>query len=264
MKYTFDHDIHIHSQLSLCSDDPNQAPTDILNYARQKSLSTVCITDHFWDSSVPGASEWYKPQDFEHIKKAFPLPSDGKIRFLFGCETEMDLHGTVGISKELYDAFDFIIIPTTHFHMKGFTLSEDDLASPETRANAWIRRFDAVLSLDAPFHKIGLAHPICAFIGMTKETTYQTVEKIPEAEMIRLFKEAARLGIGIEINASDMKWAQKKPEILMKPFTAAKECGCKFYLGSDAHHPRDFEIVAPAFEWAINYLKLDESDKFKI
>jgi histidinol phosphatase-like PHP family hydrolase len=99
---------------------------------------------------------------------------------------------------------------------------------------------------------------------MTKETSHLTVEKIPESEMIRLFKEAARVGMGIEINASDMAWASKNPEILMKPFTVAKECGCKFYLGSDAHHPKDFENVKAAFEWAINYLKLEESDKFKI
>ncbi len=264
MEYKFNHDLHIHSSLSLCSGDPDQSAENILNYANRYSLSTVCVTDHFWDSSVPGVSDWYSSQNFEHIKKILPLPKDGGVRFLFGCETEMNLFGTVGISRELYDEFDFVIIPTTHFHMRGYTLTDEELESPRARANAWIKRFDTLLSLDIPFKKVGVAHLICAFIGMTKDTVHETVAAIPESEMYRLFKRSAEVGVGIELNASAMRCAVKHFEILMKPFVIAKECGCKFYLGTDAHHPKDFQRSVPAFEWAIDYLRLDESDKFII
>lgn len=74
MRFVFDHDLHIHSQLSACSDDPAQNPQRILDYARENGLTTLCLTDHYWDAAVPGASRWYKPQDFDHISQAKPLP----------------------------------------------------------------------------------------------------------------------------------------------------------------------------------------------
>ena len=68
MKYIIDHDYHIHSHLSLCSRDPEQTTENILKYAKENKLTTICLTDHYWDSAVPGASNWYQKQDFEHIK----------------------------------------------------------------------------------------------------------------------------------------------------------------------------------------------------
>jgi len=62
MKYIVDNDLHIHSYLSSCSDDPEQTPEAILSHAKKYGLKTICLTDHFWDSAVPGASEWYAPQ----------------------------------------------------------------------------------------------------------------------------------------------------------------------------------------------------------
>ncbi|MBQ9543675.1 MAG: PHP domain-containing protein, partial [Clostridia bacterium] len=47
--YAVDHDLHIHSQLSSCSSDPELTPERILAYAEQFGLKTVCVTDHFWD-----------------------------------------------------------------------------------------------------------------------------------------------------------------------------------------------------------------------
>ena len=84
MKFTFDHDYHIHSQLSSCSADPGQTARVILQYAIDRGLKKICITDHFWDESVDGASGWYKPQNFEHISKIKPLPQADGVEFLFG------------------------------------------------------------------------------------------------------------------------------------------------------------------------------------
>ena len=66
MKYKIDHDLHIHSKLSVCSQDELQTKENILKYAIQNNLKQICLTDHFWDENVPGASGWYKPQYYEH------------------------------------------------------------------------------------------------------------------------------------------------------------------------------------------------------
>ena len=49
MRYVFDHDFHIHSELSSCSRDPEQSPERILAYAKENGLKKIVITDHFWD-----------------------------------------------------------------------------------------------------------------------------------------------------------------------------------------------------------------------
>ncbi|MBQ7720286.1 MAG: PHP domain-containing protein, partial [Clostridia bacterium] len=146
MRYIADNDLHIHSQLSLCSGDPEQNPQAILEYGVQNGFKTICLTDHMWDARVPGASGWYQQQPYEHIAKALPLPQADGIRFLFGCETDLDRHLTVGVSPELMEQLDFIIIPTTHLHMGGFTLDGSEDAAQ--RAKLWAERFDAVLDME--------------------------------------------------------------------------------------------------------------------
>ena len=122
MRYIVDHDLHIHTQLSLCSGHPEQTKETILNYGIENGLTTLCLTDHMWDSRVPGASGWYQQQPYERICQALPLPETDKVRYLFGCETDLDRYMTVGVSPEIMEKLDFIIIPTTHLHMHGFTL----------------------------------------------------------------------------------------------------------------------------------------------
>ena len=264
MRYIVDNDLHIHSKISACSADPEQTTERILQYAKDNGLKTVCVTDHFWDESVEGASEWYKPQNYERISCAKPLPQSDEVRFLFGCETELNKDLTLGLSAEKFDLYDFIIIPTTHFHMSGFTLSAEEGASAENRAAAWVRRFEAVLGMDLPFNKVGIAHLTCGLIAPTRDMYLETLKLIPSTEMERLFTKAAKLGVGIELNASDMNFADEEADTVLRPYKTAKGCGCKFYLGSDAHHPNKFSKVKSIFERAIDLLNLTEDDKFKI
>lgn len=263
MKFTFDHDLHIHTHLSTCSGEPEQTVENILEYAKRNNLSKICVTDHYWDENVPGASFWYQPQNFLHIKKSLPLPKADGIEFLFGCETDVDKNMTLGIPEERYDEFDFIIVPTTHMHMTGFTVDESVGPDCEKRAELWIKRLDAVLNSSLPFEKVGIAHLTTTLISpSSKEATINTLNLIPDSEMRRLFAKAEKLGCGIEINKDDLYFSDEEAEIFLRPFRIAKECGAKFYLGSDSHSPRAFLDSKERFERAINLLGLSESDKF--
>ena len=156
MRYVIDHDLHIHTQLSSCSQHPLQTTENILRYALDNGLKTICVTDHYWDETVPGASGWYAPQNTAHIRQSLPLPRAEGVRFLFGCETDMNMHGVIGLAPEHYDRFDFVIIPTNHLHLSGFTCRGDEGVTE--RAALWCSRFDHVLEQDLPFYKIGIAH----------------------------------------------------------------------------------------------------------
>ena len=88
MRFPIDHDMHCHTHLSLCSNDPQQSVASILSFAKAHGYTLQCITDHLWDSLVPGASGFYRPQDIEHVRQSLPLPKDDRVRMVFGCETE--------------------------------------------------------------------------------------------------------------------------------------------------------------------------------
>ena len=264
MKFKVDHDLHIHSNISLCSLGEDQTPERILDYAKKNTFHTICLTDHYWDETVDGASPWYQEQNFEHICKAKPLPQDENVRYLFGCETDLRHDMVLGITKEHFDLFDFVIIPITHMHMRGFTVTDEDLATFESRANAWVRRFDRLLSMDIPFHKTGIAHLTCGFIAPEKGQYLEVIKRIPESTMQKLFTEAAEVGMGIELNAHAVHFTDDEAELSLLPYRIAKDCGCKFYCGSDSHTVDQFSFVKTRLERAADFLGLTEEDKFII
>jgi len=265
MKYILDNDLHIHSYLSKCSNDPEQTTKRILQYAKDNGLKTVCLTDHYWDRAVDGASEWYITQDFEYINSSKPLPKAEGIRFLFGCEAELSKDLKISIPKERFNDFDFVIISTTHFQLLGVTVTEEETETLEKRAETWVKRLDSVLNMDLPFHKIGIPHLTCRLIKKGDREGYlKVIDMIPEDELYRLFKKAAQLGVGIELNYGDMKFSDEEADTVLRPYRIAKECGCKFYLGCDAHHPESLLKAKEFFKRAIDLLELEESDKFII
>lgn len=265
MKYQVDHDFHIHSQLSSCSRDPEQTTARILRYAKENGFSQICLTDHYWDTDVPTPSAWYAPQNFAHISQAKPLPQIDGVEFLFGCETDMDMNFTIGISPNRFDDFDFIIVPTTHLHMKGFTISEEDAQSNVRRAELWVERLEALLQQPLPFGRVGLAHPVACLINKkSRADLRQILEMISNEDMELLFTRAAALGCGIELNQDDMSFSDEEQDWLLRPFRIAKACGCKFYLGSDAHHPSGLQHSKQIFERAVSLLDLSEDDKFHV
>lgn len=260
MRYLADHDYHIHSFRSVCSANPEQTPERILQYAKEKNLKKIVLTDHYFDSAVGVPNEFYKDNG-EAYKDSLPLPQADGIEFLIGVEIDMDKELNIGLSRDRYDEFDFVIIPTTHFHM---LLADADRESPKTRAKAWIERFEKVLNSDLPFHKIGIAHLSCGLIAPTIEEYFETLDLIPTEKMQELFGKAAKLGVGIELNISlnHLAFEPEKLEKWLRMYKIAKEQGCKFYLGSDAHHPEELDAATERFEKIIDLLGLTEEDKF--
>lgn len=261
MRFSVDHDYHIHSVASLCCHDQAQTPQRILQYALENGLKKIVITDHYWDETVAGASDWYKKQDHAHVSSVLPLPEAQGVEFLFGCETDMDKFCTVGISKQRYDCFDFIVIPTTHLHMTGFTIEKD--ATLEQRARAYVERLEALFEMDLPFHKIGIAHLTCTLLATAEPDDHiKVIDMIADGEYERLFTRAAELGVGIELNFSIERYTDSELQRVLRPYRIAKKCGCKFYLASDAHSVASLDRATKKFEAIISALELEEEDKF--
>ena len=263
-KFLIDHDLHIHSQLSLCSNDPLQTPERILRYAQANGLKNICLTDHFWDEKVPGASsfDFYARQDFAHVTQALPLPQSDSVRFHFGCETDIDKFLHLGLSRERMDCFEFIIVPTTHLHMIGFTTDADRDDIPQ-RAEIYLKRLWALLRMDLPFEKIGIAHLTCPLIAPGDFANHiALINRISDAEFRRAFDAVAEKRAGVELNFTLSKYSGQDRDDILRPYRIAKSCGCRFYFGSDAHHPAELDGAMQNFEEIAGALALQEEDKF--
>lgn len=274
--FQINHDLHCHSGLSSCSSDKNFSGQHILDHAIECGYDYIALTNHMWDPMVPGAPEWYLPQTVDHIKKALPLPQAPGIKFLFGCETEYGLGDVLALHPSNYDEFDWIVVPVNHFHLTGYT---DDGVSSE-QAN-WFRcqleRLESLLAYDLPWERVGIAHLQWYEVEEQEIPQMLALENRYEA----VFREYARRGAGIELNATAFvytdpeqratyesfppekkKWQCASYDKMLWLFSLAKKAGCKFYIGSDAH-------TALRIDWPRRYLAricedlgLTEADRF--
>ncbi len=261
MRYIANHDFHIHSTVSPCCHDENQTPERIFQYAIDNSFDKICLTNHLWDEMVESKAQWHEKQKYSCLTSVLPLPQNENVSFLFGAEVDMDFDNVVGISEKRYDALDFIIVSTTHLHLTGNTV-RTKIQTPEDAARLWLERLNSLLQKDLPWHKTGVAHLTCGHIF--KNQTPEVIKLLPEEELYSLFEKCAEKGLGIELNMKTIFTSQEEKEIMLRPYYIAKDCCCKFYLGSDSHKVEAFKTAKENFENIITLLDLKEKDKFEL
>lgn len=264
VRYQIDHDLHIHTHISLCSRDPEQTPERILQYGTEKGLRHLCITDHFWDETVPSV---YDGLSYARLAENLPLPKADGVAFHFGCEADMDLVPTIGIRRETAEKFDFIIVPTTHMHFVGVTIRKEEATDKKARARRYVERWEALLRADLPFYKMGIAHLTwCGLAGAGAAPWpdhIDILDSIPDDTFLRLFSQTEKNGMGVELNVDLQRYQPDELERILRVYRLAVECGCHFYFGSDAHHPQDLNRGYDRFGTLVDLLQLEEEQKFQ-
>jgi len=258
--FSFLHDLHCHSSLSSCCHDKSCTAPALFQQAKEMGYDTLCLADHLWDGDVPGASDWYAPQDIPHVLSADCRDMIPGMRCLQGCETEYCGKGKLGLSREHFDLFDFVVIPPNHFHMKNFVRREE-ITSPAQVADLFMERLEEIGQLDIPHEKVGIAHITCNLIY--REDPPAVFRLLDEKRMRKIFDVFARNGNGIELNAFSFSGWEEHPEIL-RPYQWAREVGCKFYCASDAHALKDYAAVGQKLPPVIKALGLTENDRYMV
>jgi histidinol phosphatase-like PHP family hydrolase len=238
------HDIHVHSNLSACA-KPEATPAAMLKACREQGIRCVGFADHLWDKTVPGASAWYQPQDLEHvlsIKKTLASDECQQIsegmRVLVGCETEFLGGKKIGISRESASLLDFVLVPPDHFHMKDYVFPAA-VTEPAEIKEIMLRRFMEIMALEMA---TAVVHPFYA-MGFTPEVPHLVQSLISDNEYRECFTAARQARCAIELHTSAAKRHeagsgddQFSPEFI-RMMTIARECGCSFSIGVDAHSP---------------------------
>ncbi len=237
----FTQDLHTHTNLSLCA-KPDATAESYLALCAQEGITTLGFANHFWDAQVPGAADWYKKQDFVHVntlRARMPEELYG-VRVLFGCETEYCGHGKVGISRETAKLMDFVLIPTSHTHMKSFTVPAT-IHTPEEFRQIMI---DYTIEVACMGLATGIPHPFCP---LDCPDTQTTIAGITDDDFARSFTPCAANGVALEINPDIFNHRMTRdtdgfPKEYRRMYIIARECGCKFFAGCDAHTPKSFLV----------------------
>lgn len=228
------HDLHIHTNLSECSRDPLQTVENIVRYAAEHHIPTVGISNHVWDREIPGASDWYAPQDFDHIlaiRRQIPSDLHG-VRLLIGAETEF-AGGKIALTRAHRDELDYVLVPHSHIHMVGLVLPRDRVTDRQV-ANYLVESF---LDLVSRNFATAIAHPFSP-VGRTPENVKAITDCISDDAFAHCFSAAREHHAAIELNGSCFAREWNNPDLMRgheRMFSIARDCGVTFTLGSDAH-----------------------------
>lgn len=219
------------------------------------------------------------------------IPKDAGIKILVGMETEYcGMYDVLGMGKEAALQLDFLLIPHTHVHMRNFVMPlfddvreaksnlrkkllaipgiqesyVDDMVKrvpeadlepfmPEERVDPirftsdfMVNSFrslmnNEVLKSYSDLIPVSIAHP---FQPVNQPNRDAMMKLISDQTFGDLFSIVAKRGIGLEINP----YTEEED---YRMFRIAKECGCRFTLGSDTHSCdgfRDIEKTAALTE----------------
>ena len=265
------HDFHIHTALSVCATGHDTALEGFFERAGDTGVRKLGISNHFWDSAVPmdhlvpGAIEFYKVQNFEHLLKVKPeIENVTDFEMYFGCEAEYDpKRGDIAVSEAVAEQFDYIIVPNSHTHL---TMLGEDYGDMQKQKTFLIKAFEDIVTSKMSKYVTAIAHPF-EVVGYTPDKMKILFDMITDDEFKRLFDLAAERGIAYEINHDLMMWKEiseivKLPTIRL--YRLAKECGCKFIFGSDAHGYEGYRDYAPHCEYMAGLVGITEDDIVEI
>ncbi|MDL2318450.1 PHP domain-containing protein [Eubacteriales bacterium OttesenSCG-928-A19] len=232
------HDFHIHTTLSLCAKDESATVANYVRNARRQGLKRLGFANHMWDSAIPGATEWYQAQDYAHvaqIKEELKREAEqSDIQLFFGCEAEYDyIHRGIALTEEVAARFDFILVPNSHTHM---VMPKEYYLSKARHARFMLDAFMDIVSSPLAQYVTTIAHPFSAVCCPYDNRTLYTL--ISAAQYQEAFSAAQEADIALEINTncfSTYTLQEIADHPALEMLSLAKQRGCKFIFGSDAH-----------------------------
>lgn len=270
------HDFHIHTYLSLCAPDKTGTVENFIKSAKRHGLSKLGFSNHFW-GCTPGDTEYYSNvksnpkgyydiQNYEYISGIIPeieKHSGEGVKLYFGAECEYDpFRKSIAVSRDQVESFDYLIVPNSHTHM----MMPQNLYEPyEKHIDFMFDAFYDIISCEFSGYITAVAHPFWA-VGAPYDRKILN-RMISDDRYKKAFDAAANKGIGIEINVCGIVKSNPRDIDFMdediRMFRLAKECGCKFIFGSDAHSISEHENYGNCDKVA-DILKLTEDDIVEI
>lgn len=244
------YDLHCHTKLSLCAARDSEI-SEYVRYADEEGLSVIGFADHAWDKGLGIPSSFYAPQDYERLFSRIK-PENCRVNVVLGAEGEY-AQGLLAVRRETMKKLDYIIIPHSHTHMKGFVLPEG-CDTPRAHGRYLFNSFVSLLhhpDIDCVF---GVAHPFSP-CGKKFDEMEEILSYITDSEFEYCGKLAADKGIFLELNTSACSVVpieKAEGSSYARFFRNAKKGGASFFLGSDNHSscPKENNLIFRWKDWA--------------
>jgi histidinol-phosphatase (PHP family) len=238
----FHGDWHLHDSHS---HDGSGTPADFARAAREKGLTSICLTNHIEEMNpADNTYEVKVPRDLEKMKRSLAAVEEARrffpdMQIKFGVEVENNPRCYPQMEEILNSLeFDFVVgsvhlvdgIPITAPFCKPFLLKNDP-------AELYRKYYDEM----AAFAEWGrfdvLGHP--DIIRRHMVTLYPRVKPPVPYDILRnVFTLLRNRGQGLEINTGGFFEAPKDAYPEMEILELALDCGIeRFSIGSDAHRP---------------------------
>ena len=255
------HDLHIHTNLSLCA-DRDVTVAYYIDKARELGLRKIGFTNHMWDEKIqPVLNEFYEIQTVEHnlkLRGELKAVEKKELEVLFGAEAEFHPLYGVALTEENAEQFDYILVSNSHTHMT----MEKSLYEPHQRhVEFMVEAYRKILNSPVRHHILAIAHPFEAVCcPYDRQSLY---EMISDDTYKDLFASTAEKEIAVEINVGCFPGiTSENCERFgaMRMFRIAHDMGCKFTFGSDAHSRKAHDGYVEEAQVFIDYLGITEKD----
>lgn len=235
-------DFHVHTgTVSTCA-RPTATADKYIDLCLQQGISSIGFSDHLWDTDV-SQSRMFPTNSYENNKKIYQtIPKDTKgVKVFVGCETDVNVYGQIGITKEHASELDYVLISMSHYHSPDVKFLGIDLNDKKFMRKFAIDRFIRACESDFSVPTV-ICHP---FIPYGTPLCDELLQEISDSDYLNCFKYAAEKNILIEIH-----WTIKPQKLInsdngfsveyLRMATLANEAGCKFTFGSDTHSLETF------------------------
>lgn len=236
------HDIHVHTHLSLCA-KPEATFDAYVRNARRLGIKLIGFADHMWETGKKDApSDFYEIQNLAHVLKLRDevYETEG-LRVLIGCEAEFTADNTLSVTPEAAQKLDYVTVAHSHTHF-DFVMPQEIKDDYKAHGQWLMESFMRMMHHPGIALAATVVHPMAPCLV---DKADEVLVHISDSEFREAFALAAKHSVGLELNAAimcfagcDRKETAEKSQFL-RMFRIAKECGCRFSLGSDSHHPDD-------------------------
>lgn len=233
------YDLHCHTFLSACAARDAEID-DYVKDADEGGLRALGFADHAWDEGLGTPSGFYAPQNYKRLLTR-KCSVKHRVRVFYGAEGEY-ARGLLAVRAETMKLFDYIIIPHSHTHMKGFVLPAE-CEAPGDHGRFLLESFVSLLNHPHIGGVFGIAHPFHP-CGKKFEEAEEILSYITNEEFENCGALAAQKGVFLELNMSAaFAVPEEKAEdcSYARFFRNAKKGGAKFFLGTDNHRPKPYQ-----------------------
>ncbi len=226
-------DLHLHTNLSLCA-PRDTTISSYLPFCAQEGIKKIGISNHlYFNKSIDNI--------LQTKNEILALQDSLSVKVLLGCEMEVFPEEEPLLNKENAHHFDYVLMAPSHIFNLMDKYKNFDLSTPDKIRSMLMENFKraCLLDLGVPTAICHPLYPLCA------PDQQEILDGMTDEQLADCYTLAAQHDKSIEIHACLYRNTVTLDEEGLSPsyirmLAIAKECGCKFHFGSDAHEAKSF------------------------